>query len=260
MRSTVVLASLVLSLLMLNTASAGGTLYAVNYTGSNLLSIDPESLAITVIGPLGVSPFSVGDLAYDETSATMYWVPGGHNENLYTINLTTGAATLVGAHGIDELLSLATVDGKLYGQDWSGNFYRLDTATGVPTFLSRNYIYGGGLDWNPITEQMILLAEGGWIYSIDETGAATPLAAGEFITGTSFAYDIDRNLYWAGTDATFGEVYQYDTLWNRTQVLETRLHPAGFEYVPSSVPAPGALLLAGTGLLSLLRVRRRLTA
>jgi hypothetical protein len=37
----------------------------------------------------------------------MYWVPGRGNNNLYTINVSTGAATLVGSHGITDMFALA---------------------------------------------------------------------------------------------------------------------------------------------------------
>ncbi len=260
MRSTIVVAALALSLLTLN-AEAAGTLYGVNDSSRTLFTIDPVSLTVTTIGSLGVESGEYGDLAYDETTGTMWWVAGRDDNSLYTIDLTTGEATLVGEHGIDDLFALGTVYGGLYGQDTAGDIYELDTTTGAPTYFGSNTVYPGGFDWNPDTQQMILLEAGGSgsIYSVDDTGVTTLLASPGYVNDNDIAYDGDRSLYWAADWS--GNLYQYDGSWNRTTVLSGIGDVAALEYVPSAtIPAPGALLLAGTGLLSLFRLRRKLTA
>ena len=73
------------------------TLYGIDDGTNSLVTIDRASGAVTVIGPTGVANGNFGDLTYDSNHGVLYWVAGGFgDENLYTINPTTGAATLVG--------------------------------------------------------------------------------------------------------------------------------------------------------------------
>jgi hypothetical protein len=253
-----------LSLLTLHAASAG-TLYGVEDSSDTLFFIDPVALEPVTIGPLGVDG-AFGDLAYDEGSGTMYWVGGRDNNSLYTIDLNTGVATLVGEHGINDMFALGTVEGGVYGEaiNWTIGHavYSLNTTTAAPTLLGTNAVYPGGMDWDPDGERMILLGAGlGSIYSIIPDGSVTLLSTGPSIGDCDIAYDGDRGIFWAADTA--GNLYQYDGSWARTTLLTGLGNVAALEYVPDAgptIPAPGALLLAGTGLLSLLRCRRKLAA
>lgn len=92
-------------------AFRGNTLYAVitgGLTGSNanlndsLITIDLTTLAVTLVGPLGID-FAIGGagLAYDPSSDLFYFVSSTFTtDDLYQVNPTTGAATLVGSTGI----------------------------------------------------------------------------------------------------------------------------------------------------------------
>jgi hypothetical protein len=260
MRSKVLVAALALSLLALNAASAG-TLYGVDDADHTLFSIDPDSLAVTTIGALGVETGAFGDLAYDPASGTMYWIGGRNNNSLYTINLTTGVATLVGSHGINDLFALGWVEngGGLYAQATNGNIYELSPTTAAATYFASNNVYPGGYDWDPDLNKMILLDAGiGDVYAIDGSGTATLLASSGFVNDSDIAYDGDRGVFWAADWSH--NLYQFDSSWSRTTLLTTLGDVAALEYVPDAVPAPGALLLAGTGLLGLLRWRRKLAA
>jgi uncharacterized protein (TIGR03437 family) len=90
-----------------NLATFGSTtsgLYGLASTGSfsvaTLFSINPQTGAMTAIGPLGAVPNGQGFYArLSVGSSTLYME---FNSNLYTINTTTGAATQVGttdSHG-----------------------------------------------------------------------------------------------------------------------------------------------------------------
>jgi hypothetical protein len=80
------------------------TLFAIDATSDNLVRIggvdgtpSPNGGAITVIGPLGVNINGATGFDIDaDGNAVMIRSLGGNVNEVYTINLTTGAATLVG--------------------------------------------------------------------------------------------------------------------------------------------------------------------
>jgi hypothetical protein len=87
----------------------GSTLYGTMITGfggpSQLRTLDPFGGTSTPIGSTGMGP--IPGLAYDQTTGTMYGITGGNGSgggaigNLVTINLTTGAAAIVGSVGFN---------------------------------------------------------------------------------------------------------------------------------------------------------------
>src|SRR5690349_14708742 len=78
-------------------ASAQATLYAVD--GANLLTLDPATGATLTSTPIVPAPTVIAALAYDSTTSTMY-MSSTTQDNLWTVNLTTGAATLVGLYNV----------------------------------------------------------------------------------------------------------------------------------------------------------------
>ena len=86
-----------------NLATFGSTttgLYGVAGTGplqvATLFSINPQTGAITAIGPIGASAIPNGQGYYARLSVGSSTLYMEFNSNLYTINTTTGAATQVG--------------------------------------------------------------------------------------------------------------------------------------------------------------------
>jgi hypothetical protein len=122
-----------------------GVLYSV--TGepiSNLYIIDPVTLDSTFVGSLGIYTGTLG-LTCEPTTDELY-VFGGNVDALYTVNKTTGQATLKGPAGIDvqggvglefdplppnTLYASVSLTG---GPDYT--LYSIDPATGTATFLS----------------------------------------------------------------------------------------------------------------------------
>ncbi|MEN0065129.1 MAG: MopE-related protein [Myxococcota bacterium] len=88
--------------------------YTVREDDDFLRRFDLTSDLIEPRGLLGV-PFDGGDLAWD--GSTMWMVDGDAGTNLYTVDPTTGAATLVGSHGVSSLSGLTydPVSGLLLG-------------------------------------------------------------------------------------------------------------------------------------------------
>ncbi len=121
-----------------NLAAFGSTttgLYGLAGAGSNvvatLFSINPQTGAMTAIGPLGAAAVPNGQGYYARLSvgsSTLYMEFGS---NLYTINTTTGAATQVGTTDTNDFLSTVPLfeNGTVYAGYGSG-IGTLNTATG----------------------------------------------------------------------------------------------------------------------------------
>jgi hypothetical protein len=121
----------------------GSSLYGASITSSggasDLRILDPSNGNSSLIGATGIiNPLS--GLAYDGT--TMYGLTGGAgggggSSNLVTVNLTTGAATVIGSVGFNGGSLEFGPDGKLYGGSTgnTGNLYRINKATGASTLV-----------------------------------------------------------------------------------------------------------------------------
>jgi len=95
-----------------NLATFGSTstgLYGLGPTGSfsvaTLFSINPETGAVTAIGPLGASAVPNGQGYYARLSVGSSTLYMEFNSNLYIINTTTGAATQVGTTSSNSYLT-----------------------------------------------------------------------------------------------------------------------------------------------------------
>ena len=123
----------------------GSTLYGTatfNEKGdSELRILNPYTGTSTLNGPTGMA--GINGLAYDQTTGIMYGSTGGSPgpSSLVTINLSTGAATLVGNIGVNVGSLEFGPDGNLYagsvgGQTGGGgNLYRINKSTGAGTLV-----------------------------------------------------------------------------------------------------------------------------
>lgn len=115
---------------------------------SELRTLDPfGSGGETVVGPTGVNQIS--GLAYRTSNSTMYGIAGGPGPaNLYTINLNTGEATLVGSTGIQAGSLQFGPDGRLYAGGTGPNanlIYIIDPATANSTLLGDTGLQSSGV-------------------------------------------------------------------------------------------------------------------
>lgn len=186
------------------------TLYVIdNSTSPDTLFIQnpPNNGTLSTPVPLGVDATGVN--GFDITTATGIAYAAltvGGVQNFYTVNLTTGAATPVGAVGGGvSLRGIAVEIGALtgfqvYGVTTGNSLVRFNSAR-PGTLLSTVAItglQGGesvlGIDVRPATGQLFALGSTSRLYVINPlTGAATQVGtAGAFtLSGTDFGFDFN---------------------------------------------------------------------
>lgn len=235
-------------------ALAGPTIYFVEDGSDTLRTINTDTLAVTTIGPLGTGG-NFGDLAYDHSTNTMYYIGGRDDNALYTIHLGTGAATHVGDHGINDLFSLAADPaGNLYAQATDGNTYSISSANGSAALIGANGVYPGGSDWNGNLNRITFLeAGGGRVFTINTgDGSASEIANPGNINDNDIAWDAVTGDSWAMDWS--GNIYRYDAAFNRTFFGSFDGITAAIEIIV--IPTPASLSLLGLAGIAALRRRR----
>jgi hypothetical protein len=83
---------------------------------SSLVIINPLTGLVTPIGSFNISR-TMADLTFDSATGTLYGA-NAVNSNLYTINITTGEATLIGLANVSNVAGVGVAinsDGNIYG-------------------------------------------------------------------------------------------------------------------------------------------------
>jgi hypothetical protein len=78
--------------------AAGDILYGVNDVDHQLQIISQATGAVTDVGSLGFTLGVYSGLTFDSESNTLYL---SSSQNLYSVNTTTGTATLIGSTGVN---------------------------------------------------------------------------------------------------------------------------------------------------------------
>lgn len=265
MKSTFLQGLVVSFALLFSTASHSGVILALDNDKNELVSFDTNTFTRTTIGALGVNVLFAG-LAYDFFSDTLYMVGGRGNNNLYTVNRTTGAATLIGSHGISDLFGLAfdTSTGRLYGTQSSSSsgLFSLDINSGAATAINPGPGFAiGGLTYNHVTDQLVGVSNRfASAYSINKTTGLTSFLGGFAATNESgFTFDADNNRYWSINYN--GDLFSYDidnnyALTNHAQGLGN-FDGAVYLNKLAKVPEPTVLFIFAIALLSLVAMRKR---
>jgi hypothetical protein len=123
---------------------------------AKLVTINPATGLVTVIGGYGVATGdTMTDLAFDPTSGVLYGIGSNGGAHLYSINTTTGAATIVGNSGFTFTNGggvAADSTGAVFASPAPANFGTYDKVTGaytnIGTPVSPNGRGYGALDFN----------------------------------------------------------------------------------------------------------------
>lgn len=255
-------------------------MYTFTWGGGVLQTFDAASTAApSDIGSMGVLA-KFGGLAYDTFNNTMYMADGTgddsstNHSSLYSVNLTTGAATLIGSTGLPAELTGITYDAAnntLYGaQDISGApLVALDISTGAATAVGTG-IAKGSVDNVAYDSTNGILY--GWsdclgcaaLYSIDPITGVGTLLNGTGLTSndSQLVYDPVTNLLWdldvGGQFSTIDPTTFTQTLVVGGPTFNTEL--SGLALIPgtsTATPEPSTVVFIGSGVAMLLAWRRR---
>jgi hypothetical protein len=184
-------------------------LFGIDATRDTLvLHSSPNTGVLTTRGSLGVSVTGVAGLDIDRAGNTAFaalQVEGATTSGLYTINTTTGAATLVSAIGSTELIrdiSVAPEGGRtltaLTSTSQLVNFYASAPLT-TSSAVTLSGLQGGefllGIDYRPATGELVGIGSTSRVYTIDTTsGVATQVGTSTFtpaVNGNEFGVDFN---------------------------------------------------------------------
>jgi hypothetical protein len=231
--------------------ATGGSLLNLAFSG-NLYAINPSTGLSTLVGATGLSDCTTPASPCGPKSANTIGGLNGKvyatdfNNNLYIVDSTTGAATLIGSTGIPPVSMIpftTTGDGSTYLFDetlfgHNGNLYAtFDDFTLQPdgftkTFLNSSFLY----QIDPTTGASIVIS-----------AAASQILSAVDIGGTVYAFQ-------GGLDAAnpfpgFEQFVSLDTTNGKASFISSTDPSAGpiFGIAPV-VPEPASLALVGTGL------------
>lgn len=196
--------------------AATTALYDIDVAASQLLLQNPPNDGTVVpVGPLGVTLDADGNHGFDVRTAagidTAYAVfRVGGSTGLYTVNLTTGAATLVGAvAGNPALRGLAVLAAPVLppapagatgiGLTAGNLLVRFDVATPgtVQASVPVTGLQAGdtlvGIDFRPANGLLYGLAGSGRLYTISPATGAATLASTLSVTPTGTRFGVDFN-------------------------------------------------------------------
>ena len=123
-----------------------GLLYSANI-GGQIFSIDPETLQTEQLGMIP-GGFSSGDLVVDPLQENLLFgtaiVLSESSDVLYTFDIDTGEAVIIGETGFNNVFGLAIFRDQLVGLTDQGEFILIDRASGRSALVSQNSTLSAG--------------------------------------------------------------------------------------------------------------------
>jgi len=126
-----------------------GTLFLASANSTLLRTVNTTTGATTVVGDMRV--LSSGDLAFDASSGTLLLSASAvPNDDLYRVDPTTAASTLVGSIGFPDVFGLDFFFGStLFGVTNGGALITIDTTSGAGTFVATTGVAAFGASTAP---------------------------------------------------------------------------------------------------------------
>ena len=168
-------------------------LWGIQITTNSLIDIDPVTGAGTLgpaisgtAGVVGAGAFPIVSIAYDGATGVLYGNTsqgyGAPNDELYSINTTTGVATDVGNIGAPDVYALGfSQSGQLYGIDSNCNLLNINTTTGASSVVGSTGL-GGCFAYDIASDPSgaMYLANSGnsSLYTVNLTTGAATLVGG----------------------------------------------------------------------------------
>lgn len=180
------------------------TLYDIDATSGKLFKQDPPNNGTLVeVGSLGMT--FTGQAAFDispDNSVALMAATTGSQNMMFTVNLSTGKATNIGAL-TQKLVDIAIpTDPVAYAVDNSNMLQIFNPGSGTaPVSKTISGLQSGenifGIDFRPLNGQLFALGSTSRIYRIDlGTGAATQVGSqlSTLLSGTDFGFDFNPSV------------------------------------------------------------------
>lgn len=178
-----------------------GNFYAVDNNTGTLTILDTLSGISQVIGPMGnLSGHTWTGLTYDATTSTMYASStDGSISTLYTVNLSSGATTVIGSTSAAPIIIDIAIDnaGTLYAHEIINDaIFIIDKTNAGATLVGSTGFdanYAQGMDFDPITNELYLAAFNNFNLEAElrkvnlTTGSSTLLGS----IGNGFGIEVD---------------------------------------------------------------------
>jgi DNA-binding beta-propeller fold protein YncE len=239
-------------------------MYAIDSSRA-LFTVDIATGAKTQIGTVSANAGTAAGLAYDPISQIMY-LSSSTNDSLYSLNLTTFEATLIGAYGptvVMHGLEFDTSTGTLYGASSTPNeLYSINTTTGAATSIgSIGLTSFVNLGYDSDNDVMYATNSGtDSFYSINRaTGAVTLIGPLNGPTNPNgLAFNSDNGILYLVDNSTdsFYSINLGTGAANLIGAMGTG-NLLGLAYVPNPIPEPTSLALVGLGAAAVWMRRRR---
>ncbi|HYE75569.1 MAG TPA: DUF4394 domain-containing protein, partial [Blastocatellia bacterium] len=167
--------------------------------------VSPNSGELSTIGALGVNTNDqVGfDIGLGDTAYASLTTSGASTSSLYSVNLTTGAATLIDSIGVaDTIRDIAAVPRVETIYAVSANNTLLSFNSGTPDVVNSLAItnlppgdFITGIDFRPATGELYAVSNSSRLYTINtSTGAATPVSGSALnptVSGSAVGFDFN---------------------------------------------------------------------